>query len=298
MTALDARAIAHMLGGDVTSGDSANVPGPGHSKNDRSLSIRIDRATGELLVCSHAGDDWRACKDYVRSRLGLDHREISTERRRTSFAVLRSGLDNDKEKKKSAALRIWEQSINPTGTVVERYLREHRGLALPPELVGSVVRFNGSLYVDASTRSPGMVCLFRDIKTDEPCGVHRTFLDRSTAQKTDRKMLGVAKGAAIKIDPAKAVSTSLTIGEGFETVLSARMAGMGPAWALGSSGAVRGFPVLSQLGELTILEENDPTSRRDVVTCAERYLAARKPVNVVTPEIGNDFNDAWKAAHA
>lgn len=59
---------------------------------------------------------------------------------------------------------------------------------------------------------------------------------------------------------------------------------------------MRAFPVIRAAGELTILEENDPTSRHDVKVCARRYLSAGKPVNIITPNIGNDFNDAWRAA--
>jgi len=109
-------------------------------------------------------------------------------------------------------------------------------------------------------------------------------------------MLGIAKNAAIKLDAHSSISTTLTIGEGVETVLSGRMAGLGPVWALGSSGAVRGFPVLTGLTEITILQENDPTSRRDVGVCTRRYLAAGKPVNIIKPNVGNDLNDAWRAA--
>ena len=106
-----------------------------------------------------------------------------------------------------------------------------------------------------------MVCLLRNIATDEPCGIHRTFLDHKTAQKIDRKMLGIARGAAIKLDAHATISTKLTIGEGVETVLTGRMAGYGRAWALGSSGAVGSFPVLKGLDEITLLQENDDTSR-------------------------------------
>jgi putative DNA primase/helicase len=294
MNSLTPREIAAVLGGDVTSRNSCNVPGPGHSKADRSLAITIDARQGRIIVCSHAGDDWKLCKDYVRERLGLDKWERGGDRRST-FVVINSGVDDDKEKKKALALRIWSQSVNPVGTIVEYYLREHRGLALSADIAGSVIRFHGSLYFDAFNRRPGMVSLLRNVVTDEPCGIHRTFLDRETGQKIDRKMLGIAKGAAIKLDPHTAISTKLTIGEGIETALASRMAGYGPVWALGSSGAVRFFPVLSNLDELTTLEENDPTSRRDVRACAKRYLDARKPVNIVTSQVGNDFNDAWRA---
>jgi hypothetical protein len=289
---LDIRTIASILGGDVIGKNSCNVPGPGHSKADRSLSITIDDRQGRIIVCSHAGDDWKVCKDYVRERLGLDQWERIGDRRST-FVVINSGIDDDKEKKKAFALRIWSQSVNPIGTIVEHYLREHRGLALDTDIAGSVVRFHGSLYFDAFNRCPGMVCLLQNVVTDEPCGIHRTFLDRDTGAKIDRKMLGIAKGAAIKFDADP--QSVLTIGEGIETVLSARAAGYSPAWALGSSGAVKAFPVLTKLAELTILEENDPTSRRDVKACAKRYLDARRPVNILTSHVGNDFNDAWRA---
>jgi putative DNA primase/helicase len=291
MNSLTPRQITAILGGDITGRNSCNVPGPGHRKADRSLSITIDRH-GRIIVWSHAGDDWKTCKDYVRERLGLGQWERDAERRST-FVVIDSGPNTDKEKKKAFALRIWSQSVNPIGTIVEYYLREHRGLALTDDIAGGVIRFHGSLRFDDFTRKPGMVCLLRNIETDEPCGIHRTFLDRESAEKIGRKMLGVAKNAAIKFD---AVSDNLTIGEGVETALSSRAAGFTSVWALGSSGAVRSFPVIKAARELTILEENDPTSRRDAKVCALRYLKAKRPVNIVTPNVGNDFNDAWRAA--
>jgi len=32
-----------------------------------------------------------------------------------------------------------------------------------------------------------------------------------------------------------------------------------------------------------------------VKTCSRRYLGVGRPVNIVEPKIGNDFNDCWKA---
>jgi hypothetical protein len=63
--------IAEILGGDV-SGAQAMVPGPGHSTEDRSLSIKLDDDAPEgFIVHSFAGDDPIACRDYVRKKLGL-----------------------------------------------------------------------------------------------------------------------------------------------------------------------------------------------------------------------------------
>ena len=292
-TVLDPRSIAHILGGDVIGRDSVSAPGPGHSKTDRSLSIKlVSRAPSGFVVFSHAGDDPIACRDYVRDRLGLGRWERGQDRR-TPLTVINSGPDPDQQRRKALALKIWSESRDPAGSIVEHYLREHRGLELGQSFAGSVIRYHDALFFDYGTRLPGMVCLLRDIKSDQLCGIHRTFLDRKTAEKIDRRMLGIAKNAAIKLDQAGA---NLTIGEGVETALSGRMAGLGPVWALGSSGAVRSFPVLTGLTEITILEENDPTSRRDVEECARRYFKAGKPVNIVTPDIGNDLNDVWRAA--
>jgi putative DNA primase/helicase len=282
---LNPSTIVAIMGGDVTGRHTCNVPGPGHSKHDRSLSIKI--TSSDFIVFSHANDDWKECRDYVCSKLGLGddwHRE-----KRQAPVVTAA---DDQERKKTLALKIWSEARDPRGTIVEHYLREHRGLALPDSVAGSVIRFHPALFFDAYTRHFGMVCLFRDIKSNEPCGIHRTFLDRQTGTKVDRKMLGIAKGAAIKFDAEP--SMTLTIGEGTETVLAARDAGFAPAWALGSSGAVRCFPVLQQLRELTILQENDATSRRDVKSTARRYLELQRPVNIVEPRIGNDFNDCWR----
>ena len=65
------RSWASALGGTV-SGASILCAGPGHSRKDRSLAVRVSAsAPGGFLVYSHAGDDPLACKDYIRAKLGL-----------------------------------------------------------------------------------------------------------------------------------------------------------------------------------------------------------------------------------
>jgi hypothetical protein len=63
--------IATALGGKVSAGEVL-APGPGHSPADRSLSVKPDPDAPEgFLVHSFSGDDPIACRDYVRSKLGL-----------------------------------------------------------------------------------------------------------------------------------------------------------------------------------------------------------------------------------
>lgn len=69
---IDARAAAKILGGEVEKPDRINVPGPGHSKRDRSLTVFFgDQCPEGFAVYSHAADDFRECRDYVRDKLGL-----------------------------------------------------------------------------------------------------------------------------------------------------------------------------------------------------------------------------------
>ena len=63
--------LAAALGGEV-SGGQVLAPGPQHSPQDRSLSIKPDAAAPDgFIVHSFSGDDAIACKDYVRKKLGL-----------------------------------------------------------------------------------------------------------------------------------------------------------------------------------------------------------------------------------
>src|ERR1700757_1498125 len=68
---IDLKNIAYALGGEV-SRDQVLAPGPNHSRQDRSLSIKLAPDSEDGFVChSFAGDDGIECKDYVREKLGL-----------------------------------------------------------------------------------------------------------------------------------------------------------------------------------------------------------------------------------
>ncbi len=66
---LDLQKIARRLGGAVVGGHLL-VPGPGHSDHDRSLAVFLDPYSPDMFrVHSHAGDDWKVCRDYVKAKL-------------------------------------------------------------------------------------------------------------------------------------------------------------------------------------------------------------------------------------
>jgi RecA-family ATPase len=79
---LDVRQLAVALDGEV-SGNEVLAPGPGHSKQDRSLSVKLDsNAPDGFVVHSFAGDDPIECRDYVREQAGLDPFKPGGDRRR------------------------------------------------------------------------------------------------------------------------------------------------------------------------------------------------------------------------
>jgi hypothetical protein len=292
---LDPHLIALILGGKVTSKTGVMVPGPGHSRSDRSLSIKIDPVARDgFVVHSFAGDSPIECRDYVRAALRLgsprsvcDHRP--RERLRAEWP-----MDHCSDRS-TFAEKLWHGARDPRGTAVTTYLSS-RGLTLPEDIAVHVVRFHPALKYDGLVVG-GMVALFRDIYTNSPCGLHRTFFD-SDGGKIDRRMLGRAKQAAIKVDHDEDVTSGQTIGEGFETCLAARLAGFRPVWALGSAGGIANFPVLNGLGAITILGEvgDAGANHRASQACAARWIEAGREAYVVAPLVGSDLNDVWREA--
>jgi phage/plasmid primase-like uncharacterized protein len=184
------------------------------------------------------------------------------------------------------ALRLWNASADPRGTLAEVYLAS-RGLDLGEDIASDVLRWHPGIRA--------MLALFRDIRTDEPRAISRTFLDQD-GRKIERKFFGPVGGCAIKLDADEEVLAGLHIAEGVETAMAARQLGLRPCWALGSAGSISSFPVLSGIDCLTILEENDQTgtSARVVRQCAAHWYEAGREVIVNEPIGGKDLNDALR----
>jgi hypothetical protein len=67
---LDARTLARALGGEAR-GNNVTAPGPGHSHEDRSLSVLVDPSAPDgFVVHSFTRDDPLKCRDYVNEKLG------------------------------------------------------------------------------------------------------------------------------------------------------------------------------------------------------------------------------------
>ena len=294
---LDLRSIAHRLGGEV-SGRQALVPGPNHSPGDRSLAIKLSVASPDgFIVFSHSRDDFQACRNYVREKLGLSpnawRRPAAPQPARPKSASTTTDAD-DRRKRIRRAVELWSESKDPNGTVVEKYLRS-RGLTLPET---DALRFHPRCpwRDEAESRTifvPAMIGAMRTIDGDTINAVHRTRLTEA-GEKVDRRMYGIVAGTAVKIDGDAEVTMGLAIGEGIETCLAARQMGFQPVWAVASAGAIASFPVLSGIESLTLLAENDVTNAAAINTCGRRWDEAGCEVLVVRPRNGSDLNDSMR----
>jgi putative DNA primase/helicase len=302
---IDLGHAAHVLGGEVR-GKQISCPGPGHSPRDRSLSVRLSATARDGFIChSHAGDDWRVCRDHVSRGLGLPDWQPGDEQdRRTRMAIdreleQRPHTEDDLIRIKRAQA-LWNEAADPRGTVAVQYLKA-RALNLPDHLAGAVLRFHSRCPwrnedTGKTERIPALLAAFHSIDDDDITAIHRIRLDQPQRwPKADRRMLGIVHRAAVKLDP---VTTSLMIGEGIETCIAARQCmAIGDiehatVWALGSVGAISFFPVVDGINRLIILGETGEASGEAVRLCGRRWQHAGRRVQVLYSEVGSDVNDA------
>lgn len=291
---IDIRRAAALLGGDVVRSDCILAPGPGHSRHDRSLSIRFDpKSPDGFVVHSFANDNWGACRDHIRERLGLGDQ----------WRVIVFGMqtdagrdDRDDAGRTARALSLWKAAQSPSGTPVETYLAR-RGLVLPPGAAGEAIRWHPSCPF-GKHRCGAMLALVRDIETDEPIGLHRTAITTDGVKRGDlgtggRMMLGPTAGGVVKLTCDAEITLALGIGEGIESTLSLQKHpafGTTPVWATLSAMQLAAFPLLSGIEALWIAVDNDDAGRSAAQATAERWQK-REVRRVVPNAYGKDLND-------
>ena len=244
-----AQELTRKLGGDWC-GRFGLAPGPGHSKNDRSLKIAPHRNDpDDVVLYSFAGDDWQWLRDEFR-RMGLlpakrSHSPAAPDpvarEKAKAEAREREKLDAaNKARKRQWLNALWHQGEAAEGTNVEGYLTDTRRLKAPPL---EVVRYLPAGL--AGQPYPAMLAAFGlpeepepgKLRLDEVSGIHLTFLDgiKKAPIAKQKVMRGSCKGLPIVLAPPND-GLALCIAEGIETALSVHAVwGIG-AWAAGSAG--------------------------------------------------------------
>ena len=293
----DAHSLTYALGGQWR-GSYGIARCVSHDDRNPSLSIRDSKMLGRLLLKCHAG---------------CDLRDIVAELRRLGFLgtsnpghvkIGRGGEhhppDEDDLVRIKRAQRLWQEAEDPRGTAAERYLNA-RKLELSVAIAGFALRFHPrcpwhNQNTNQTERVPALLAAFREIVGNNVTGVHRIRLDRPSAwPKVERRMLGVVSRSAIKLDLT--AERELVVGEGVETVLAGRQLGYGPAWAMGSVGALSFVPLLPGINRLVILGETGEASARAIEILGRRWYNAGRLVRIIEPDPGfSDLNDELMAS--
>ena len=278
-------------------GDARNTPG-------RSMFVRLketvkgpagkwtDAATGEH------GD----LLDVIRESCGLiDFADVVAEAR-TFLSLPRPEPAPEKKKRPStpapsgsaeAARRLFAMSQPIGGTSVEAYLR-NRGITA---LHGTGnLRFHPRCYYRPDDHGPtetwpAMIAAVTDLKGGIT-GAHRTWLAPDGSDKapiqTQRKAMGDLLGHAVRFGIASEV---MAVGEGIESVLSARQAIPHMAMAAALSAAHLAAILFPEtLRRLYILRDNDPAGDGARDNLVERANAAGIEAIVLSPVL-EDFNE-------
>jgi putative DNA primase/helicase len=309
MIAPSLKAIARALGGEVVGGQVL-APGPGHSRSDRSLGVKLSGSSlGGFLVHSFAGDDWHLCRDYVSQQLGLPRgtgshwraeirrrpveprrdiertlghslsREMEGARQRPEAASVRRRPDCPRPLRiQSRALKLWLRAALIDGTPADLYLRA-RGFTPP---YPATLRF-----LPARTNHPHALIAALGLPTEPEPGlshildaavraVHLTRLDPSgiSRLKTRDAKIIVGRGALgfpAALTPVRD-GLGLLIAEGIENGLSlGKSLGIG-AWAACSHTRMPALAdaVPRYVEAVTIVADPEPQARNSARALAEQ----------------------------
>jgi hypothetical protein len=160
-------------------GHEFSGPCPVCGGNDR-FSINTKKQVFNCRICGATG---AGAIDLAMFIDGVDFKQAvailigrapTPEREYAQSATSTHQSHDDDLKNRAIALHVWTRAVDPHGTLVEYYLAD-RGLELPP-MASEVIRFHDHCKLEGAWY-PAMVCLVRDIRTNEPQAIIRTALN-------------------------------------------------------------------------------------------------------------------------
>ena len=288
--------IVQALGGDLYDrGLRANIPAPGHSAADRSVSLLLRE--GRVIVHTFGDGDWKDVLDYLRGEGLVDAHNAPTslsQSRRVQAAGAVTGLE-----RRQAALRIWEAGRPLAGTLSSRHCAL-RGVSRP--LPGpDVLRHGGQTPVSAYAASrhhrPALLAAISD-RDGGLTAVEVTYLAPNARRAIDlrlsRKTVGPSPGScAVRIDAA---APQMLVAEGLFTTLSASARFALPAWALMSTRNLRHWRPPQGVRHVLIAADRGADGEASAEQLRAGLVAAGLKARVALPPEGfGDWNEAEAA---
>lgn len=283
-------AIVRALGGDLYQGGArANIPAPGHSRRDRSISLLLSH--GRLVVHGFGGADWRAAFRMLRERGLVDaDGRFSSDGGASIAAPDRSGRIR-------TARDLWEGAgpITPA-TLSLAYLKGRSVLSDPGGI--SDLRHHAcapiSVYRQQSTTRPALVAGVRG-PSEDLTAVELTYLDpsgrRAVGLRLSRKTVGlVPAGAAVRLAPA---ASEMLVAEGVITALSAIERFKLPGWALMSAGNLAAWTPPGGVRRVLIAADRGAVGQDAADRLRRRLSAAGLSACIRLPDMPfGDWNEA------
>lgn len=289
-------AIVAALGGELYAGGArANVPAPGHSRTDRSVSLLL--SGDRLVIHSFGAASWRAVRDHLHAA-GL----IDRGGRLLAGPGAGAGRDvpdprPDRAARRAAARRLWAEAGPLTPASLSRRHLVLRGIRTDPATLAGL-RHHGAAPLGVYRASgPARPALLAAITA--PSGrltaVEVTYLAPGGARdlrlRTPRKTVGVIPpGSGVRL--ARPAAT-LLVGEGVMSVLSASEALGLPGWALLSAHNLAAWTPPAGVGRVVIAADRGACGEAAAVRLLRR-LRRLDVEAIVAPPPGEaeDWN-AW-----
>jgi putative DNA primase/helicase len=287
--------IVRVLGGDLYErGRRAVVPGPGHSRADRSVSLLL--VGDRVVVHSFAGDDWRQVLKDLRTRGLVDVRGRLAG---NGSATLEASAPSRPERI-AVALTLWETARPIDGALSALHLQRRGVGRTAPDALRHHPAVPAAVYAGRGLRRPALLAAVRDHSGDL-CAVELTYLapDGAAASITlPRKTVGCAPaGCAVRLDPP---GETLLVGEGVFSCLSASEALGLPVWALRSVGSFGRWAPPAGVRRVVIAADRGRVGEAAALALARRLRGMGLAAFVRWPPAGfADWNEAapgWAAA--
>ena len=271
--------IVAALGGELyCEGRRANIPAPGHSARDRSVSLLL--TDDRVVIHGFGGADWRIVRDHLRDAGLIDQ----TGRLNGGARRGLSAPTPDPHVRFRVAAELWAgcRSIR-SGDVADRYLRR-RG-------VGSALNLGFhpgapiSVYRPRGRGRPALVARVSDGE-DRLTGVELTYLDpnghRTAGLRLTRKTVGrVPPGAAVRLAPC---APEMLVGEGVVTTLSAMDRFQLPGWALMAANNLAAWTPPPPVRRLLIAADRGAAGERAAVRLRRRLKTVGLEVRIRLPD--------------
>ncbi|AZS19166.1 toprim domain-containing protein [Caulobacter sp. FWC26] len=288
------RAIVRRLGGDLYDGGRrANIPAPGHSRRDRSVSLL--EHDGRVVVHTFGDGDWREVRDHLRSLGLLDEAGPA----RLAQAAVEAAADQGRLARRETATRLWNEGRTLAGTVSARHCRGRGVLGqLPgPQALRHHPAAPLSVYRPTSSTRPALMAGVLDA-AGTITAVELTYLTPGGRRAFDlalpRKTVGlVPAGSAVRLDPA---APDMLVAEGVFTALAARRRFALPAWALLSTSNLRRWRPPPLVRSVLIAGDRGTDGEASAQRLAEGLAAEGVAARIVLPPPGSgDWDEAASA---